>query len=283
MIAIREKQLYAETRGHWHCYIPPVDVEAEVERVGRELAEWVRRTGTPLFELSRDLGRHPNYLSRAFRGRLRLKVWDAFAILREVHGSPRQFFTWLYPFGGPAAAAVESEPRYQAQADRSLETLLLKQEEKLGHTRRDPADWTARVRALLRDLLRRRKLRQQQASLALGLGPKALGQVLQGQAQLTFEHLFGVLAYAETPPGRFFFELFGAPEGDAFAELRWVRYLDALEIAYPRAVAATAAAKGWVEAPGRPELRSEATQETDERRPRGRGRPARRRRPATED
>ena len=256
-----------------------MDVAAEGERVSRELAEWARRTGTPLYELSRDLGRHPNYLSRAFCGRLRLKVWDAFALLREIHGSPRQFFAWLYPFGGPAVTAVESDPRYQEQADRSLEALLLKQEEKLGHTRRDPADWTARVRALLRDLLRRKKLRQHEASLALGLGPKAVGQVLQGQTQLTFEHLFGLLAFAETLPGRFFFELFGAPEGDAFAQLRWVRYLDALETAFPRAVTATAAARGWVETPTAPERKASPTPSGEPRAHRGPGRPRRRPRP----
>lgn len=254
-------------------------MQAEVERVGRELAEWVHRTGTPLFELSRDLGRHENYLSRAFCGRLRLKVWDAFAILREVHGSPRQFFSWLYPFGGPAAGVVARDPRYQAQADHSLDALLLKQEEKLGHTHRDPADWTARVRALLRDLLRRKKLRQQQASLALGLGPRALGPVLQGQAQLTFEHLFRLLEFAGTPPGRFFFELFGAPEGDAFAQLRWVRYLDSLETAFPRTVAATATAQGWLERPAVPEAPAGPAQEEPSPPWRGPTQPTRRRPP----
>lgn len=253
-----------------------MDPEAEVKRVNREMAEWLHRSGTPLFELSRDLGRHESYLSRAFRGRLRLKVEDSFAILRELHSSPRQFFAWLYPFGGPAAARVEADPRYQAQADRSMEALLLKQEERLGHTRRTPADWAGRVRALLRDLLRRKRIPQHQASTAMGLAPKALARVLQGETKLTFEHLFGILAVADTLPGRFFFELFGAPEGDAFAQLQWVRYLDVLEKTTPHALALIAEARGLEVAKVSPEATTVERKAKDDGPRRGPGRPPRR-------
>lgn len=255
-----------------------MEPEAEIERVSRELAELVHRAGVPLFEVSRDIGRHPNYLSRALRGAVELKVRDLFAVLLQIHMSPRQLFLWLYPFGGEVAAKRERDPAFGARRDDSTERLLRRIEVEKGHLRRTPEDWTALVAELLRDLLRRKGLAQEAASLALGLGPRSLPQVLAGKTKLTLQHLFAVLALTGTPPGRFFLELFGAPEEDALAALQWVRYLDALEKDYPRMLAAQAAKAGRQEEPQEPRAEPGPAGAGEARPRRGPGRPTRRRR-----
>ena len=254
-----------------------MEPRAEIEKVSRELAELVHRAGVPLFEVSRDIGRHPNYLSRALRGAVEIKVRDLFAVLLQIHMSPRQVFLWLYPFGGEVAAKRERDPAIGARPDDSTERLLGRIEAEKGHLRRTPEDWTTRVADLLRDLLRRKGLAQETASLALGLGPRALPQVLAGKTKLTLEHLFAVLALTETLPGRFFLELFGAPEEDELAALQWVRYLDALEKDYPRMLAAQAQKVERNEEPRRVQDGPVAAAEVERPR-RGPGRPARRKR-----
>ncbi len=254
-----------------------MEPEVEVDRLSRELVDLVHRAGVPLFEVSRDIGRHPNYLSRALRGGIELKVRDVFAVLLQIHLSPRQLFLWLYPLGGELAA--RRDPAQGGVPDDATERLLRKIEMEKGHLRRTPEDWTARVAGLVRDLLRRKGVPQATASQELGLGPRALPQVLAGKTKLKLSHLFRVLALTETPPGRFFLELFGAPEGDAFAALQWVRYLDALEKGYPRMLAAQAAKAGREGAAGEPPAAPGPVEQATGRRPRrGPGRPPRRRR-----
>lgn len=253
-----------------------MEPEAELERVSRELTELVHRAGVPLFELSRDIGRHPNYLSRALRGAVELKVRDLFAVLLQIHMSPGQLFLWLYPLGGEVAAKRERDPAHPAARDDSTERLLRKIEIEKGYFRRSPEEWAGRVVEMLRDLLRRKKMPQETASRELGLGPRALPQVLAGKTKLTLDQLLRVLALTETPPGRFFLELFGAPEEDALAALQWVRYLDALEKDYPRMLEAQVAKAEREEQPDEP-LTAPGSVEQGERPPR-RGRPPRRRR-----
>lgn len=205
-----------------------MDPEVEIRRLAAELTELAHRHGTPLFEISRDLGRHPNYLSRALAGSIELKVDDTFSMLLDLGLVPRELFTWMYPMGGvrgPEPAAGSKEAKELAEAAEARR----RYDEEQGRHLLSAADWTREVRALLRDLLRRKKISQPKASRALGLGPKALPAVLAGGTRLGWAHLFGVLALTDTKPWRFFLELFSPPEGDAFAQLRRVRYLDALE------------------------------------------------------
>lgn len=170
-------------------------------------------------------------------------MWDVFAVLRELRARPREFLTWLYPFGEELAFGLErAEPRLPPR-ESTLHQMLRRLEEEQDHHLRTADDWTLLVREQLRDLLRRKKKRQAAASSALGLGEKALGGVLQGKTQLTLVHLFGLLDHAATQPGRFFVELFGNPAGDPFAILRWVRLLDTAEGRMQRALAALAAEK----------------------------------------
>lgn len=205
-----------------------MDIAAEIQRIATELQELAHRQGTPLFEISKDLGRHPNYLTRALSAAIELKVEDTFAVLIDLAVVPREFFTWLYPVGGvmveePVAGSKEAqEAAESAAARRALD-------EELGRHLLSAAEWNGLVLALLRDLLRRKKISRPVASKGLGLGPKALPAVLGGSTRLTWSHLFGLLELTQTPPWRFFLELFSPPAADAFAELRQVRYLDALE------------------------------------------------------
>ena len=222
-----------------------MDPAAEARRVGAELAELAHRSGTPIYELSKDLRRHPNYLSRAFGGDLELKVWDVFAVLRELRARPREFWTWLYPFGEELAFGLEKAETGLPPRDSTLHTMLRRAEEEQDHHLRTPDEWTLRVREQLRDVLRRKKKHQAVVSQALGLGEKALGGVLQGKTQLTLIHLFGVLEQTGTIPGRFFVELFGNPEGEPFAIQRWVRMLDAAETKIATPLTGLAVEKGF--------------------------------------
>ncbi len=204
-------------------------VEAQVVELGRELKRLVHAAGIRLEDMSLSLGFHRHYLGRSLRGRLPLKVEVAFRVLNALRQDPHRFFEDLYPFGGPAMAAVLRRPSPGGGRDESLRRLGRELRKERGEEGWSPALLAKRSGEVLRGMLRRRGIRQRDASLALGMGPTALGQVLRGYAELHFGHVFGTLGVCGAPPGRFVQELFGPRDQTLLGKMRWLRALDYAE------------------------------------------------------
>ncbi len=159
--------------------------------------------------VSTQLGYDPLYLTNVFRGRYRFRVEVLFQVLLAVGDSPFLFLHEEHPFGGPAWAALTGKPPEGSEGSggsRFLDTLS----DRLAAeaSAKEPEAYRLRIGELLRYHLRRAGLSQQEASLALGHGPGALGQVLRGYGQLTLTQVFGVLSLLGMRPGRFFLEVF---------------------------------------------------------------------------
>lgn len=207
-------------------------VKEELEWLGQALMDLAHRAGLPLVVLSRELGHHDNYLTRTFRGRLPLKVVDVFWLLERLSVDSELFFELLWPFGGDEAGYVRRRPPAEYRPDERLAQHRLKLRAERGEDVFTPADWAAKAAVCLRELLRRKRVTQRAASLAAGMGPDALGQALRGNTLLTFQHVFATLEASGSPPGRFFTDLFGAPDGDLLEGLKWSMYLDELEVGF---------------------------------------------------
>lgn len=204
-------------------------VEAQVVELGRELKRLVHGAGIRLEDMSLNLGFHRHYLGRSLRGRLPLKVEAVFRVLGALRQDPHRFFEDLYPFGGPAMAAVLRRPSPGGGRDEGLRRLGRELRKARGEESWTPAFLARRSGEVLRGMLRRRGIRQRDASLALGMGPTALGQVLRGYAELHFGHVFGTLGACGAPPGRFVQELFGPRDATLLGKMRWLRALDYAE------------------------------------------------------
>lgn len=205
------------------------EVKARVVELGRELMQLLHQAGLPLHEMSRRLGRHDQYLSRAFRGVNPLKLEVAFEILRTLKVEPDRFFEDLYPFGGEGMAQVRRNPLPGYQPDEELRAQKRRIRLKARGEQSAPKSLTTKAGRVLRGMLKRRGLSQREVSRWLGFGPTALGQALRGYSGLSFEHVFGTLAACGAPPGRFVKELFGPPDKTLLGHLRWRRALDHAE------------------------------------------------------
>ncbi len=186
---------------------------------------------------SRKVGRYPAYFSRALAGRYDLKVEDTFKLLAYLKVDTKDFLTLLFPFGGAGAAALARNPPADYEEDAQLRETVRKQRDRRGELRLTPAQRRGRVASLLKTLLRRKKVSQRAASLALGMGASALGQALRGSSKLTWRHVFGVLDACRVTPGRFVMELFGPDDEDLLAGLRWTWYLDEIEAGFVKMMA----------------------------------------------
>ncbi len=204
------------------------EVRAQVVELGHELMQLLHQAGIPLHEMSRRLGRHDQYLSRAFRGVTPLKLEIAFAILKALKVEPDHFFEDLYPFGGEGMAQIRRNPPPGYRPQEALRAQKRRLREERGE-RWTPKSLTAKAGRVLRGMLKRRRLRQAEVSRWLGFGPTALGQALRGYSAVSFEHVFGTLAACGAPPGRFVKELFGPPDKTLLGHLRWLRALDHAE------------------------------------------------------
>lgn len=200
----------------------------ECERLGRALTKLAHRTGQPLLEVSRALKFHAGYLSRAFRGRSPLRFAVVLRFLSHLGVQPDEYFDALYPFGGPAVRRARLLSPGAAQAQDELRDLERLARDERGEDLTIEA-LAERAGRLLREMLRRQHVSQQEASRRLGMGPHALGQALRSAEGLCVEHLFGVLAVTEISPARFFQELFGPPEADLLGAISWSAMLDDLE------------------------------------------------------
>lgn len=185
--------------------------------------------GIPLHQMSDRLGRHEQYLSRAFRGVSPLKLTIVIEILKALQVEPDRFFEDLYPFGGEGMAQVKRHPAPGYRPDEQLRLEKRKLRTARGDLPWTPKGLTVKAGRVLRGMLKRRSLSQREVSRWLGFGETALGQALRGYSALTFEHIFGTLAACGAPPGRFVKELFGPPDKSLLGHLQWLRALDHAE------------------------------------------------------
>ncbi len=201
----------------------------EIGRLARGLTELLRRARVPLYVMSGELGHHANYLTRVFKGNLPMKVREVFAILAALHVDPKEFFNLFFPFGGSSMAELLRKPPTGFQPDPLLRDTLRQEREARGELAFSPEQWAKKAGAVLREHLRRKRVNLRQASIAAEMGPDALGQALRGYTQITFQHVFAATQSGGSPPGRFFMDLFGAPDDDILEGLRWSMYLDEIE------------------------------------------------------
>lgn len=187
---------------------PALQPREELEELQKGLKKAIASAGRSISALSEDLGFHSLYLVRALSGARRLRVDLVFQILARLDQVPELFFADVFPLGGAFAElrARAAKGRPQERSESSLRIAVRDQARRRGAI--TPSEHELRAGELLRLVLQRRGATQRAASQALGLGPDALGQVLRGSARLTFLHLFGILRFTGTTPGRFFFELF---------------------------------------------------------------------------
>lgn len=182
--------------------------QAEALDLARRLKQQLRESRAMATQVSRALGYAPEYLGRALRGAIDLKLVDVFAVLRVLGVSPRTFLDRHYPLAGggvPAAAEVTA--------------VLQKVQALLAHATGtagvpDPEVLDERAAGFLRGLISRTGKTQRSVARELSMSELALGEILRGRANLRAWHVFGVLATTGTSPAVFFHDLLAAGEGE---------------------------------------------------------------------
>lgn len=205
-----------------------MDPETEVANLRKLLTDRLHRAGVPPHEVSAELGFHASYLHRALRGDVPLKVKTVMGVLFDLNIDPEEFFQHHYPLGGEATKVLRDNPPPGVQRDDWARQMLRRLREREGVVW-NTETLTKFLQVAVRHLLRRAKIRQETASLALGRGPQALCQALHGRTDLTFEHVFGVLALCRVSPARFFFNAFLREHGKGRHGIDVDEIIDALE------------------------------------------------------
>lgn len=205
------------------------DIEAQIRHLGMVVGDLVHRTGTTLGELSLALGNHEQYVSRALRGVVLFKVELVYEILQAVQAPPEPFFSQLYPFAEHSLEPLRRRrhPAWGELMPPSLERDAFDDEETPRFI--SPEEETRRVGRRLGELLARRGITQLDASQAIGLGPRALGQALRGASHLYWSHVFAVVDLLGMPMGRLWKEVYGPIPETPLTYLRWQQVLDAAE------------------------------------------------------
>lgn len=194
-------------------------------QLGKALRRLVQSEGLRPAQLSRELGLGGDYLSRAFSGRYHLRLELTLRLLERLNVVAFDFFDSVFPFGGSTVeelAALPTPP--EPPGEPPFRTWLRAQH--IENRPRAVAEVVRRAGLLLRQAITDRGLKQKALSEGLGLGPVALGLALRGNTQLTFFHIFGVLAAVDLSPARFFVDLFATDELSPTERLRRRGLLD---------------------------------------------------------
>jgi transcriptional regulator with XRE-family HTH domain len=189
-------------------------------RLREALSHAVRRSGRSLPDLSQRLGRIPQHLELALAGRRALRLAEVFRLLALLGEEPHEFFDACFPLGGEAEREFRRrnpDPAGEARLRELLEAAAAEQAEPPP----TPKELSFRATRLLCAYLRAGHCTQERASRALGLGPSALGQVLQGKTAFRCEYLLGTLALLDVSPARFFAELLGPADREVLPRVRW--------------------------------------------------------------
>lgn len=179
-----------------------------VVALGKALQELLTEHRTSAREVSRALGWHAAFLTRAFNGHRPLRVEVVFDVLAHLREVPYDFFRLHYPFGGSRAGLYVGGAKSPLDLPGliSLQEAIREQFRKQGVP--TSSEYRLRIGAWLQRELRTRGVSMRSVSQRLGLGPSALGQALRGESQSTFFHVFGALEAIGADPGRMFLAVF---------------------------------------------------------------------------
>ncbi len=204
-----------------------MDPTEEVERLGQALQRLIESHDTTARALSRRLGYHHGHLTLVFHGHRPMRVRLVFELLDKLRAAPIRFFKACYPLGGPAHIELrkDAKPSIDLPGAMPLTEAAQRRADRLG-LRLTPAGAAEKLGRILRREIRASGKTQREISLDLGLGAGALGQALRGNSELTFLHVFGVLATIGRSPGRLFAELFAPEPGDPMARFELALELD---------------------------------------------------------
>lgn len=179
-----------------------------VVALGQSLQTLLAEHHTSAREVSRALGWHAAFLTRAFNGHRPLRVEVVFEVLAHLREVPYDFFRLHYPFGGNRAGlyVAGAESQFDLPGLTSLREAIREQFQREGTL--SSSEYRLRMGAWLQREFRARGISVRSVSLRLGLGPTALGQALRGGSQLTFFHVFAALEAIGADPGRMFLAVF---------------------------------------------------------------------------
>lgn len=165
-----------------------------------------------------------------------MRVTLVFELLEKLRASPVRFFSVRYPLGGEAHAGLreDAKPSIDLPGAMPLTEAARRRADRLG-LRLTPAGAAAKLGRLLRREIRASGKTQREISLDLGFGVGALGQALRGNSELTFFHVFGVLAATGRSPARLFAELFAPEPADPMARFELALELDHQEEQFRKA------------------------------------------------
>ena len=205
------------------------EARRESARLGLALKQYIRECDSSAAQVSRSLGRAPQYLTRAFAGILPLRIEEVFRLFEILGKHPHVFFDRHYPLGGierdlpsaPSAPPRQETPHLMAYLDSAVAAPLP-----------PSAEMERRAGRILKGLIVGAGTRQRAVSLKLGLPRDALGQALRGGTDLAAWHVFGVLAATKTSAAQFFHTLLGPDDSLSSASLstpRWDDLVGALE------------------------------------------------------
>ncbi len=186
------------------------EAKAQAADLARRLKQQLRENRAKTTQVSRALGYAPEYLGRALRGAIDLKLVDVFAVLRVLGVSPRTFLARHYPLAGgtvqPATEVSGVLLEVQALLDRAAGPQSVPEPEVIDE----------RAAGLLRGLISRAGKTQRSVARELSMSELALGEILRGRANLRAWHVFAVLATTGTSPAVYFHDLLAAGGGEPF-------------------------------------------------------------------
>ena len=85
-----------------------MDVDTDIRRLRRQLADLIDDSGASRRQIDRQLGQAEGYLSQLLAGTIDLKFWHLIDILETLGCSPSLFFERVFPSMDPQAAAASS-------------------------------------------------------------------------------------------------------------------------------------------------------------------------------
>lgn len=207
-----------------------MDAHPEISRVAAQLRSAITSRGLSLGQVARELSLPASTLSRALNGSAALRFDHVFSLLRRLELDPELFFEELFPFAGERPP--ELRPAYglrffrrpgEARSGLEIERMPSRA---LGWDGEEAVDEAS---LWLAELVRHAGRTPQEVSRAAGLPSTAIRALLRGEAVLTFQALFAILAALGRRPAFFFFALVCSKPKALSEELSYLRMLEVFE------------------------------------------------------
>lgn len=207
-----------------------MDAHPEISRVAAQVRSALASQGLSLGSVARDLGLPASTLSRALNGNAALRFDHVFSLLRRLELDPELFFEELFPVAGERPP--ELRPAYglrffrrPGEAQSGLESERMPSRA-LGWDGDEAVDEAS---LWLAELVRHAGRTPLEVSRAAGLPGSAIRAVLRGEAVLTFQALFAILAALGRRPAFFFFALVTSKPKALAEDLSYLRMLEVFE------------------------------------------------------